>query len=50
MNLNRQKSYGKRYESVQVKVKVSKRKLFYFFSCLYFFGIIAVGVLWALGY
>ena len=50
MILNRQKSYGKRYESAEVKVKLSKKKLFYFLSSIYVLGIVAVGVLWALGY
>lgn len=49
MHLNKQKSYGKRYESAEVKVKMNKRKLFYFLSSLYILGIVTIGVLWALG-
>lgn len=47
--MDKQKSYGKRYENAKVKVRISKRKLFYILSCIYFLGIIAIGVLWGLG-
>ena len=46
---NRQKSYGKRYQSVEFKIKINKRKLLYLLLSTYFIAIVAIGILWALG-
>ena len=49
MKKSRQKSVGQRYESAEIKVKLNKRKLFYFLSAVYILAIVIVGVLWSLG-
>ena len=44
------KSYGKRYALANVKVKISRLKIFkVLFGCLILIEIV-LGVLWALGY
>lgn len=47
--MDKQKSYGKRYESAVVKVKINKRKFMYFLSSVYILGFIAIVVLWSIG-
>lgn len=47
--MDKQKSYGKRYEIAEVKYKMNRRKFYYFLASLYIAGIIGFGVVWALG-
>ena len=35
--------------NAEIKVKLNKRKLFYFLSAVYILAIVIVGVLWSLG-
>lgn len=50
MNERKQKSYGVKYNSTNVKFKLNKKKLL--LAIIIFLSIceIALGVLWALGY
>ena len=50
MALNKQKSYGEGYTQSKFKIKINKRKLFYFIFILLCLSEIVLGVLWVLGF
>lgn len=46
----KQKSYGQRYQSAKVKVKLSKRKVLLMVILFLILAEVVLGVLWALGF
>ncbi len=46
----KQKSYGKRYLSSKVRVKLNKKRLLFIIIVLLVFCEVALGILWALGF
>lgn len=50
MMINKQKSYGQKYNFVQIKIKLNKKIILKILIIMLFFVEIILGALWALGY